>query len=426
MVAVGDTDTGPDPRTRFAHDEVGADRVALILLADQLRLGPVERRLTKAHRGLGGIGRADRVGRRSVVQHVPIRPHRGRFEPHLAVHRVRAEEREVHPRVTRALGTIEHCFGPVLVVTERDQGFVLGQETRALVEVDARDVRDVQPPFLGPHDEREFIADEVTGSVGHFVVGPVEGHHLGALARPARRAVVQRTPAPAVVGLPTAHRVEDDVRGGTRVVSHGERNPPLLARSGNELQKVRTDGPRVVARDRRRLLPARFVGVGGRYPRRAGLHLPRNRRRRPHQARAEALVPTHSVCLDGEGGRDRGGEQVDALTALGAGHVEVALDVVGRAVVGDAPVPGAGLGVLVRDELAVRRTELGQRDRRGGGRRGAGFGGGRRACGRPGVVAAELERTQGRERNHCGTPERGEPATVSASASDRLALAARH
>ena len=376
------------------------------------RLGPVHRRVAELTVVCDGIGAPDRVGGRPVVDHVAVGTERRRLEPDLAVDRVGAEEREVHARVARLLPAVEHRLRPVLVVTERQERLVLLHQLAALVEVEARDVGDVEVQLLGAHDERELVADEVAGAVGHDVVRAVERDHLRPLAVPVR-AEVERAATPPVVRLPGGDRVLDHVGGGARVVAHGERHPPLLTRRRDELQEVGADRPLLGDHELRRRVPARLVGVRRRDQRRRRLHLPVDRRRRPHQPAAEALVPAHAVRLDREGRRDRGRVQRDGLAALRAGDVEVALDVVGGAVVGEPPVGGAGLGVLVLDRLAVRRRERRERRRRGGRSRGRSTAAGAAAPSSP--LPPSCHARDGRDRDH-GRARQREQALTAATA----------
>ena len=88
---------------------------------------------------------------------------------------VGAEEGHVHTAVTRRLGLVAHGAGPVLVVTEGEEGLVPREELPPLVEVDVGPVRDVEAQGLDQGDEGELVAEEVGRTSAHRV-RPVEGH----------------------------------------------------------------------------------------------------------------------------------------------------------------------------------------------------------------------------------------------------------
>ena len=103
-------------------------------------LGTVNRRppeVARRRRALDRIGLSPWVG--PVFDHHPIRrPRAGGFEPHLRIHRVPAEEGEVHADPSRGLRRVEHLLGPVLAVTNRQKRLVIPQLRPVGVGVDIR------------------------------------------------------------------------------------------------------------------------------------------------------------------------------------------------------------------------------------------------------------------------------------------------
>jgi hypothetical protein len=140
---------------------------------------------------------------------------------------VSAEECGVDPAVSSGGHVVPHTLRPVLVVPEGDDRSGAVEQVRVLVEVDIGGVAQRDPGAFREEHEGEFEVEEVPGALHDVgLVGPVERHGSSAAGSVSSRVLAEAVAAPAVVGLPRGHRIDDD-------------DPALVGRAadrqGNEL-----------------------------------------------------------------------------------------------------------------------------------------------------------------------------------------------
>ena len=250
------------------------------------------------------------------------------------------------------VGCRPHHLGPVLVVPEAHQAFVVRQQRRLLVQVDVRRVGDVQPEALGQEEEGELVADEIGRSPGRPVVRTVIRHHSRACGRRAR-ADVERAPAPRVVRLRGGDSAHDHEGRMTGVVAHDERHVAVGAPGdlAHDLEEVVARRP--VRRDGHRegRLPVALDHVRRRRHRRGRLSSARECGRGPDQSAARTPVVAGPVELDVIGERPGVNVERDLFALGGADMVAVAVQHAG---VGHHPIERPRSRVLLHHPVGDR------------------------------------------------------------------------
>src|SRR5439155_19539125 len=141
----------------------------------------------------------------------------------LPVYRIRAEEGEIHARVARIGGRVDHLVGTVLVVAGGEEGLVIQQLAPVRVRIDVGRVGHVIARALETADQLDLPVQEQSGtivrkgSVKRNLDGPGRaGHRVRAIA-----VVVVETLAgaavvgPVVIGRIGVDRVLVEEGGGT-------------------------------------------------------------------------------------------------------------------------------------------------------------------------------------------------------------------
>ena len=354
----GDAGAGEDPVPRV-DDRHGRVRTDVgVLGADDGLLGPRHRPRRPIGRHLGRIDAPQGVFFHEVglvTDLVAVGPERGILQADVPVDGVGAQEGDVDTGVHGLVGCRPHHLGPVLVVPEAHQAFVVRQQRRLLVQVDVRRVGDVESEALGQEEEGELVADEIGRSPGRPVVGTVIRHHSRARRRRAR-ADVERAPAPRVVRLRRGDRAHDHERRVAGVVAHDEWHVAVGAPGdlAHHLEEVVARRP--VRRDGHRegRLPTALDHVRRRRHRGGRLRLPRQSRRGPDQSAARAPVVPGPVELDVIGERP-GVDGERHLFSLGGAHmVAVAVEHAG---VGHHPIERPGSRVLLHHPVGDRNGD---------------------------------------------------------------------
>ena len=314
-------------------------RLARVLDAHQGLLRTVHRCASPVHRGSWTLHRID-TGVLVADHHAVGDAARRDVEPNLPVDGIRAEESQVHARVSGVLGGVEHRLRPVLVVPDGKERPAVQQRAAIEVRIDIGRVGDVVAGSLGPADEVDIPVEELRGAVvgvgpikGHFhsphrtrhSVGPITVVLVETLARPVVIGIV-------VIGLVGRHRLLIE-KGGRPAVPDHEDDVVLIARRIGEQRQV--DAARPVAGDGQGITGRPVTGdqPGGRIGRTGGLRDPGKRAGVESEATAEAAVPAHPINVDGVGLRGIDGDIQGEAAALGdAGGGGIALDLLGRIV----------------------------------------------------------------------------------------------
>jgi hypothetical protein len=170
-----------------------------------------------------------------------------------SVDRVGAQEREVGAGVAGLRDHLAHRQRPVLVVATEDDRAGAVDDRRVGLQVDAGRIGEAYAAALGQLDQRENVVEYTAGGV--IGVRAVEGDHQRPLVvRLPVRSVVQRVPAPPVVGLVGVDPADDQHRAAGGVRPDHDRDVALLAGRCPQQQQVAAGRP-ARGLDRRRRRP---------------------------------------------------------------------------------------------------------------------------------------------------------------------------
>ena len=316
------------------------------------------RTIDRAVAELGGGGRAlHRIEpREPVVDHHPVRHPGGRgFKTDLPVDRIGAEEGEVHARVARVLGGVEHLVAPVLVVAGREEGLVVEQRPATGMGIDVGRIGDVVARHLEPADELDLPVEELAATARRK--RPVKGDldrpgGAGDRVRAKAVVVVQALAGQSVVGVVVVRLVGIDPmlkqKGGRPGVADHEDYVVLVPAGIGEHHHVDAAGP--VAGNGEAVGGGPVTGdqPGGGVDRTGRLRHPTQRDVQPEPS-AEPPIPSDSIEIHGVALRRIGGdEEVQGAALEHAVGRGIALDLLHR-VVGDPrpQLPPGGAGLLV-------------------------------------------------------------------------------